>query len=245
LAILQIHAHQKPLADDVDLGIIAQETFGFSGAHLESLTNEAAVFALREHSQRITQQHLSEAIDKVMLGEKLECKPSQEEMWRVSVHESGHALLAETVNPQSVAQISVRSRGNALGYVRHYPEDDIHLYTQKMLEDQIMISLSGAVAEELILDTRSTGAAGDYQQALHLVEKMLVSGMSPLGVVDVERLDPEQRYDVTRRILSRLEERTKEVLNRNQERLMRIARMLEQEEVLSGEELRVNLENLG
>lgn len=238
LAILEIHIKNKPLAQDVDLEKIAQETFMFSGAHLESVTNEAAVFALRDNSSEIRMSHFREAVEKVLLGEKLDRKPSVEELKRVAIHESGHALLAESVRPHSVAQISIRSRGNALGYVRHYPEDDLYLYTQAMLEEQIMVALAGAVAEEELLGARSTGAAGDYEQALNLVDKILASGMSSLGVIDATKLGAEQRQTVTSEILHQLEEKTRDVILRNKETLTELTEILQKEEVLNGETLR-------
>ena len=244
VAILKIHTKNKPLAQEVKLENIAHETFGFSGAHLESVANEAAIFALRNEVNEITEHHLHEAVEKVMLGEKLDRKPTVEELRRVAIHESGHALLAEMVRPNSVAQVSIRSRGSALGYVRHYPKDDLYLYTQAMLEEQIMIALAGALAEELILGTRSTGAAGDYEQALNLVERMLLSGMSSLGVIDVSRLNAEQRQPVTKDILADLEERTKIILLKNKLLLMKITEILEEEETLTGETLRQSIQNI-
>jgi len=162
----------------------------------------------------------------------------------VAIHESGHALLAEMVRPNSVSQVSIRSRGNALGYVRHYPKDDLYLYTQAMLEEQIMVALAGALAEEEILGTRSTGAAGDYEQALNLVERMLISGMSSLGVTDVSRLNAEQRQSVTKDILAELEERTKTILLKNKPLLIKITEILGEEETLSGDNLRMYLLNV-
>lgn len=244
VAILKIHTKNKPLAQEVKLEDIAHETFGFSGAHLESLTNEAAILALRDEASEITAHHLHEAVEKVMLGEKLDRKPTAEELRRVAIHESGHALLAEMVRPNSVSQVSIRSRGNALGYVRHYPKDDLYLYTQAMLEEQIMVALAGALAEEEILGTRSTGAAGDYEQALNLVERMLISGMSSLGVTDVSRLNAEQRQPVTKDILAELEERTKTILLKNKALLIKITEILGEEETLSGDNLRMYLLNV-
>lgn len=244
LAVLKIHTKNKPLAEDVDLDQIAHETFGFSGAHLESLTNEAAIFALREESKVIFQKHLREAVEKVMLGEKLDRRPMAEELWRVAVHEGGHALLAETVKPNSVAQISIRSRGNALGYVRHYPEDDLYLYTQEMLEQQIMVALAGAVAENMILGTRSTGNAGDYEHALNMVERMLASGMSTLGILDLSRLSDEQRQKITREILAELERKTQAVLDEKKEILLAVAKILQEEETVNGEALREYLQKV-
>jgi len=244
VAILKIHTKNKPLAKEVNLEEIAHETFGFSGAHLESVTNEAAIFALRGKATEITKHHLHEAVEKVMLGEKLDRKPSKDELRRIAIHESGHAMLAEKVRPNSVAQVSIRSRGNALGYVRHYPKDDLYLYTQAMLEDQIMVALAGGLAEEEILGMRSTGAMGDYEQALNLVEKLLLAGMSSLGVTDVSLLSAEQRQPVTRSILADLEERTMETLKENKEVLLRIAEVLADEETLSGDALRNYIQNV-
>jgi len=244
LAILKIHTKNKPLAQDVCLEDIAHETFGFSGAHLESVTNEAAILALRDEASEISKRHLHEAVEKVMLGEKLDRKPTEEELRRIAIHESGHAMLAETVRPNSVSQVSIRSRGNALGYVRHYPKDDLYLYTQAMLEEQIMVALAGALAEEQILGTRSTGAAGDYEQALNLVEKMLLAGMSPLGVTDVSLLNADQRQPVTRDILAELEQRTMKIIEDNKQLLLEITKILEVEETLSGETLRTYLKTV-
>lgn len=244
LAILQIHTKNKPLAEDVDLDQIAHETFGFSGAHLESLTNEAAIFALREESKVIVQKHLREAVEKVMLGEKLDRRPTADELWRVAVHEGGHALLAEAVKPNSVAQISIRSRGHALGFVRHYPDDDLYLYTQEMLEQQIMVALAGAVAEHMILGARSTGNAGDYDHALNMVERMLASGMSKLGIIDLSRLNDGQRQKVTREILAELEQKTRVVLEEMKETLLAVAKILQEEETVSGDALREFLQKV-
>lgn len=244
LAILKIHTKNKPIAQEARLEEIAHETFGFSGAHLESVTNEAAILALREEAQEITERHLREAVEKVMLGEKLDRKPTEEEIRRIAIHESGHAMLAETVRPNSVSQVSIRSRGNALGYVRHYPKDDQYLYTQAMLEEQIMIALAGALAEEELLGARSTGAAGDYEQALNLVEKMLQSGMSPLGVTDISRLNAEQRQSVTKDILTGLEERTRKIIAENKQSLLRLTEILTTEETLNGDVLRTYLQTV-
>lgn len=244
LAILKIHTRNKPLAKDVDLGKIAQETFSFSGAHLESVSNEAAVFALRDDAQKIEMRHFREAVEKVLLGEKLDRKPTAEELQRVAVHESGHALLAERVHPHSVSQISIRSRGNALGYVRHYPKDDLYLYTQEMIEEQIMIALAGALAEEAILGVRSTGSAGDYEQALRLVERMIASGMSELGIVDVNKLSADQRVTVTNDILNTLEARTREIITQGKAVLQKVAGVLQVEESICGEKLRSYLDTV-
>ena len=118
LRILQLHTRNKPLADDVSLTDVANDTFGFSGAHLESVTNEAAILAFRENSASITAQHLRSAVEKVIMGEKHDRIPKAEEKKRIAIHEAGHALLSEYNLPGSVASVNVAARGNALGYVR-------------------------------------------------------------------------------------------------------------------------------
>src|SRR5690606_13403457 len=124
LHILNIQARNKPLGPDADLERIADETFGFSGAQLESLLNEAAVYAMREDAKEIAQHHLSLAIDKVLMGEQTDRKASKEEKERVALHELGHAIAAEALRPGSVSQVSLRPRGQALGYVRHQPQKE-------------------------------------------------------------------------------------------------------------------------
>ena len=102
----------------MDLVLVAKETFGFSGAQLESVANEAAILAMREQMQKIQHRHFIEAIDKAILGEKLECRPDKDELWRVAVHEIGHALASELWRPGSVSIITTTPRGKALGYMR-------------------------------------------------------------------------------------------------------------------------------
>jgi ATP-dependent Zn protease len=107
-----------------------------------------------------------------------------------------------------------------------------------MLEEQIMIALAGALAEEVVLGARSTGSAGDYEQSLRLVEKMLASGMSELGVVDVSKLSADQRQSVTHDILINLEQRTQQIITEGKAVLFQITDILQEEESISGEKLR-------
>ena len=146
--ILELHAKNKPIEENVDLGKIAEEAYGFSGAQLESVMNEAAIYAMRQNEAVIDQQHLSMAIDKVMMGEKTDRESTAEEKKRVAIHELGHAIMAEIVRPGSVKQVALSPRGKALGYVRHNPQQEHYLYTKAFLEEQIMISLAGAAAED-------------------------------------------------------------------------------------------------
>lgn len=237
-AILRIHARNKPLAEDVDLKEIAKETFGFSGAHLESLANEAAIYAFRENSENITRSHFKEAVDKVMMGEKLDRWPNADELRRVAVHETGHALISEVMRSDSVSTLTISPRGNALGYMRQTPEDDTYLYTKEYLENQICIMLAGALAEELIMEGRSTGAANDFEQAVRLARKIVTAGMSPLGVIDEEIMPQGKMHAMITEILQVQETRVRDTLRSYAGKIEEVVAILLENERLSGEEFR-------
>lgn len=238
LSILKIHTANKPLAEDVDLEQIARETFRFSGAHLENLANEAAILALRENSKTIKKEHFMEAIDKVIMGEKLDRRPNKEELKRVAVHETGHALVSEIKNPGSVSTITITSRGKALGYVRHNPEDDIYLQTKNYLEKQISICIAGAVAEEIILENKSTGAINDFEKAIELVKTMVTSGMTSLGVVEKETVPGDILHKEMSAILKKIEADVSDIIISNKEVISNVATKLIESERFSGEKLR-------
>lgn len=238
LEILKLHTRNKPLEADVSLDAIARETFGFSGAHLESLANEAAILAMREGLEEIGHRHFHEAVDKVMMGEKLDRRPNLSDLKRVAVHEAGHALMSEYVRPGSVSTLTVTPRGQALGYMRQTPEDDTYLYTKDYLENQIAVMLAGALAEEMILGGRSTGASNDYQQATRTADQIIRAGMSELGVVDPEALPQGLRYRVVTKVLRNQEERVREYLLRVKDALLKIVDVLLEQEKITGDCLR-------
>ncbi|MBB6735472.1 AAA family ATPase [Cohnella zeiphila] len=240
--ILKLHARNKPLAEGASLSKVADETFGFSGAQLESVMNEAAIYAMREECDEIRTEHLSRAIDKVMMGERMDRETTREERERVAIHELGHAIVAETVRPGSVAQVSLTPRGQALGYVRHNPSEDRYLYTKTVLEEQIMIALGGAIAEELNYGGRSTGSRNDFEQATNIVRMMIEAGLSGLGIVHPQALTTEQWSQENANILGDLTERTRDLLGVHLETFRRMLDILIREETLSGEELRKQLQ---
>ncbi|MBN6188647.1 AAA family ATPase [Aneurinibacillus sp. BA2021] len=240
--ILEIHVKNKPLADDVDIEAIARDTFNFSGAQLESVTNEAAIYAFRDKSKVITQAHFSHAIDKVMMGEQTDRESTAEERERVANHELGHAIVSEVVRPLSVSQVSLRPRGQALGYVRQSPQQDRYLYTLENLEQQIMIALGGAVAEEMLYGGRSTGSRNDFEQALRLVNTIIDSGLSQLGIVKMEMVGKEALHEERQRILNELLDSTRKVLTDHFPVFQHALNHLLREEVLNGERFRVMLE---
>lgn len=242
--ILQLHTKNKPLAKDVDLGEIAQDTFGFSGAHLESVTNEAAILALRDKAEEINTSHLRSAIEKVMMGEKLDRLPSHEEKRRIAIHEAGHALVSEIVKPGSVASVNVASRGRALGYVRQTQQDDIYLYTLDHLKGSIAIALAGALAEENVLGNRSTGAASDFTHAAKLAKEIVFGGMSDLGIVSPEELPKDILHQALTGIIKDSEGFVQELLNLHKTALLDIIEVLLIKESISGTEFRQILQKV-
>ncbi|WP_276351542.1 AAA family ATPase [Cohnella caldifontis] len=236
--ILRLHARNKPLEDGVSLERVAEETFGFSGAQLESVMNEAAIYAMRDDRDQVSQADLTQAIDKVMMGERTDRETTREERERVAMHELGHAFMAETLRPGSVAQVSLTPRGQALGYVRHHPRKDSYLYTKQALEDQIMIALGGAAAEELIYGGRSTGSRGDFEQATGIVRTLIESGMSELGIVHPEALTQVEWARENASILDGLMDRTRQHLAVNKDKFYEMLDVLAKEETLSGDRLR-------
>ena len=238
MQILQIHTNNKPLGEDVELNQIAKDTFGFSGAHLESVANEAAILALREKSSCIGQKHFQEAVDKVMLGEKTDRKPSKEERYRIAVHEVGHAIISEYVRPESVSHITITSRDSALGYMRQKPEEDMYLYTKDYMESQIKIFLAGAAAEVLILKSKSTGSGNDYNEALKMVKRIIFSGMSDLGIISPEDISKNLLAKQCQEILKEQEEAVNQILEENLQSLSDLSQKLMEDESVNGEELR-------
>jgi len=236
--IITLHVRNKPLAEDVDLHEIARQTFGFSGAHLESVANEAAILARRAGKGEIGQTEFIEAIEKVMLGERIDRQPSQSELRRVAFHEGGHALVGEVLKPGYVSSINISPRGATLGYVRNTPAEDVYLYTKEMLEDEICVALGGAVAEELMFGNRSTGAGNDFQNALGLAKRIVYGGLSPLGVIDEETVPAQQVHDMITAVLRREEERAHRLLCQFRGVLEIVANRLLHDEMLTGEELR-------
>ncbi|MDR6549517.1 AAA family ATPase [Paenibacillus qinlingensis] len=238
LAILHIHAKNKPLAEGVTLDTTAEQTFGFSGAQLEGVLNEAAIYAMREDKPAIEQTHLASAIDKVMMGERTDKETANEEKERVAYHELGHAIIAELVRPGSVSQVTVSPRGKALGYVRHNPPQDHYLYTKDYIEDQIMIALGGAAAEEMIYGGRSTGSRNDFEQSLSMVRNMMDAGLTSLGIIDRDMVTKEQLMKENAAILDALMRRTKNMLEEQRGIFEHAFAILMSEEVLSGETFR-------
>ena len=239
--ILEIHSKGKPIASDVDFEELADESYGFSGAHIASVANEAAIMALRDSKDEINMEDFKEAIEKVMLGEKIDRKPKDEDMKRIAVHEVGHAVMSELSNPGSVAAVTVTSRGKALGFTRQVASEDSVLQTRVELEDRIAMLLGGAKAEELIMGSRSTGSRQDFDQAVEAAKFMVECGLSDMGICGVGDGFADEVSENIRAVLRQQEERAEKALKEHLNFIRNMGELLIERERVSGDEFREKL----
>ncbi len=179
--ILKVHIKNKPLAKDISLENLAKSTVGYSGADLENVMNEAAIFAARREHVEITQQDLEDANVKVMMGsEKQSRVVTEKEKKLTAFHEAGHAVLAHLVDDSAVVnQVSIIPRGRAGGYTMYFPKEDSMYTSKNEMLSRIIVLLGGRAAEELKLDDVSTGASNDLERATEIARNMVSKyGMS-------------------------------------------------------------------
>ena len=173
-AILDIHAKKIPLADDVDLGKVAERTIGFSGADLANLVNEAALLAGRRELEHVDMDLFALARDKIVLGAEREQAIGDDERRLIAVHESGHALMAWLLpNADPLDKVTIIPRGQALGITEQLPREERHTYKQSYLRDRLGVMLGGRIAEQLVFGEVTTGAENDLEQATDLARKMV------------------------------------------------------------------------
>ena len=180
-AILEVHAKGKPLGEDIDLGVLARRTPGFTGADLANLINEAALLTARKRNTEITMEELEEAIDRVIAGPERKSRVlSEEERKVIAYHETGHALVGYALpNSDPVHKITIVSRGRSLGHTLALPTHDKYLSKRSELVDRLAMLLGGRTAEELIFTDPSTGAADDIEKATTIARRMVMEyGMS-------------------------------------------------------------------
>jgi len=188
--ILEVHARDVPLANGVDLTVIARGTPGFSGADLANLINEGALLAARRNKLVVSMQDLEDAKDKIMMGsERRSMAMSDEEKKLTAYHEAGHAIVAlHEKHSDPIHKATIIPRGRALGMVMRLPEEDQLSITRAKLHADLSVTMGGRVAEELIFgdDMVTTGASGDIKQATHMARKMVTEwGLSDkIGMID-------------------------------------------------------------
>jgi cell division protease FtsH len=181
LAILKVHAQNKPLTRDVDLELVARRTPGFTGADLANVLNEAALLTARSNAKYIDNRALDEAIDRVIAGPQKRSRVMKDHDRLVTAyHEGGHALVAASLrHTDPVTKVTILPRGRALGYTMVLPVDDQYSVTRNQLLDQLAYAMGGRVAEEIIFHDPSTGASNDIEKASQTAKKMITKfGMS-------------------------------------------------------------------
>jgi cell division protease FtsH len=258
--ILKVHTKKVPLAGDVELEKIARGTPGFSGADLENLVNEAALWAARQNKKEVEYADFEMAKDKVLMGaERKSMILSDEEKRITAYHEAGHALMAKLLpGTDPVHKVTIIPRGRALGVTMQLPTDDRHNYSKDFLYNTLAILLGGRVAEELVLKHITTGAGNDLERATDLARKMVCEwGMSEkLGPLTFGKKDEEiflgreiaTRRDFSEQVaieidheISRLVtenyERAKRMLTEHMSSLKAVAEALLEKEVLEGTEI--------
>ncbi|PYS30760.1 MAG: cell division protein FtsH [Acidobacteria bacterium] len=259
--ILAVHVRKIPLAEDVDISVIARSTPGFSGADLANLVNEAALNAARMNQKTVTHEDFESAKDKVLMGVARKSLIISEHEKRVTAyHEAGHAMVATMVEgADPLHKVTIIPRGMALGVTQQLPVDDRHTYPRAYLEGQLAIMMGGRLAEELFLDTMTTGAGNDIEQATELARKMVCQfGMSTLGPLTYGKQEEQiflgreiaQHRDYSestavsidqevRRLVMQGYERAKSILNENRDALTRIAEALLERESLDAAEIKL------
>jgi cell division protease FtsH len=259
--ILRVHTRKIPLAEDVELSVLARGTPGFSGADLANMVNEAALSAARQNRKAVLQYDFELAKDKVLMGvERKSMILSDEEKKVTAFHEAGHALLAVKLpHADPVHKVTIIPRGMALGVTMQLPIDDKHNYTKEYLETEIAILMGGRLAEELFLNQMSTGAGNDIERATELARKMVCEwGMSTLGPLTFGKKEEQiflgreiaQHRDYSedtaikidmevRRLVDEGYNRAKGLLSDSREVLTQIAMALLEREVLDANEIKM------
>ena len=179
--ILQVHAKGKPMAENVDLEVLARKTPGYTGADLANVLNEAALLTARVNGERITNEALDEAVDRVMAGPQRRTRIMRDhEKLITAYHEGGHALAAAAMrHTDPVTKVTILPRGRALGYTMVLPIDDKYSVTRNELLDQLTYAMGGRVAEEIVFHDPTTGASNDIEKATSIARRMVTEyGMS-------------------------------------------------------------------
>ncbi|WP_274642122.1 ATP-dependent zinc metalloprotease FtsH [Streptococcus equinus] len=258
-AILRVHAKNKPLAEDVNLKVVAQQTPGFVGADLENVLNEAALVAARRNKTKIDASDIDEAEDRVIAGpSKKDRTISQREREMVAYHEAGHTIVGLVLSSARVVhKVTIVPRGRAGGYMIALPKEDQMLHSKSDLKEQLAGLMGGRVAEEIIFNAQTTGASNDFEQATQLARAMVTEyGMSEkLGPVQYEgshammagQLSPEKSYspqtaqlidDEVRALLNEARNKAADIINNNRETHKLIAEALLKYETLDAAQIK-------
>ncbi len=264
--IFKVHAKNKPLEDDVDLNKLAKATVGCSGADIENLMNEAAIFAARRGNKKITNKDLDDANVKVMMGaEKKSSVVTEKERKLTAYHEAGHAVVTKLIDDSSeVNQVSIIPRGRAGGYTMHLPKEDKTTISKNEMLNRIMVLMGGRAAEEIVLSDISTGASSDLERATEIAHNMvskygMTEAIGPVAYGSGEEvfigrdLAHSKAYsektaaeidDEVKRIMVMQYKKTVELLKENINSLDAVAKLLLEEETIDGAQFEKCMEDV-
>ena len=263
--MLEVHAKNKPVAEEVDLGEVAKNTSGFTAADIENLMNESALLAARDDKKAIEPGHIKEAVFRVIVGPEKRSRVMTEKAKKLTAyHEAGHAIAVKVISStDKVDRVSIIPAGTAGGYTAHRPDDDQDYVTKGQLFEHIVVSLGGKAAEELMLGDVSTGASSDLQTANNIAMSMVAKyGMSDvLGNVIMNTGSDEvflgKDYGHTRtaseelsatvdrevkKIIDAAYEKAKQILIENKDKLEKITQVLLEKEKIEGDEFNALME---
>jgi cell division protease FtsH len=263
--ILRVHTRKTPLAENVNLSVLSRGTPGFTGADLENLVNEAALLAARHGKAKVEMADFEASKDKVLMGvERRTMIISDEEKRLTAYHEAGHTLVAKFLpSADPIHKVTIIPRGRALGITQQLPAEDKHTLSKEYILNKIAIFLGGRAAEELVLQTQTTGAGNDLEMATEWARKMVCDfGMSEkmgpltfgkkeehifLGREIAQHKDFSEKTAVDidteiKRIVLENYDRAKDIITQKIEKLHRLASALLEKEVLAGEEIDALLE---
>ena len=245
--ILAVHTRGKPLAEDVDMEAVARQTSGMTGADLANICNEAAIFAGRDHRERLMTKDFQAALERVVAGMQSRRVITEHEKQVVAYHEAGHALCSELLESvEKVHRISIIPRGKALGYTLNLPEEDRYLKTKEELLDYMVVLLGGRVTEHLIFGEITTGASDDLRK-VHEISRSMVTQYG-MGTELMSKQVPTEDYsmsDYTRRQVDEEQQyltdlahrRALKIVNENRSLLEALAHTLLENEVLERDDI--------
>lgn len=258
--ILKVHTRKIPLGDNVEVGIIARGTPGFTGADLANLVNEAALNAARQNKKTVTMYDFEMAKDKVIMGaERRSMVLSNDDKRIIAYHEAGHAIVGLKVpNADPVHKVTIIPRGMALGVTQQLPEADRHNYSKDYLLGQIAILMGGRIAEDVFLGSITTGASSDIERASSLARAMVTEyGMSELGPLAFGKKEEQiflgreiaQHRDFSEdtaikidqavnRMVQEQYDRAKTIITENRDAMVRLSEMLLERETLDAVQIR-------
>jgi cell division protease FtsH len=247
-AILRVHTRGKPLnLDTVDLGVVARQTSGLTGAELANICNEAAIKAGRRGATAITQADFDWALERVVAGLQQRKMLTEKERRILAYHEGGHALMAHLMGSvMELQKVTIVSRGNALGYAFYLPEEDRYLHTKEELVDRMIVALAGRAAEEVVFGRVTNGAANDLEKVTEIARSMVFEwGMSDTVSSRTMRADNYALAETTKRIRDEEQARLTDgayeeavrLLRKHRAPLDRIASALLEKETLVRDEL--------